>query len=151
MKKTILSVVIVAVVVGGIGFYSGMKYDQGKTTQRFAQLGANGGFRGNRTGGVTNGGFASGSIIAKDANSITVQLRNIGGGAGASGSNGSTVGSKIVFFGNSTEIGKTVSGTPADLAVGQSITVTGTANSDGSVTAQSIQIRPNMPSPSPTK
>jgi len=152
MKKTVLLVLVVAVVVGGLAFYGGMKYGQGKVSQRFAQMGANGGsFRGTsgqgRTGtGGMNVGFVSGTILSKDANSITVQLRNLG----AAGSNNGT-GSKIVFLSTSTEIGKTVSGTLNDLSVGQSVTVTGSANSDGSVTAQSVQIRPNMPSPSPAK
>lgn len=42
---------------------------------------------------------------------------------------------------------KSASGSAADVAVGSSIVVTGSKNSDGSVTAQSIQIRPDMPAP----
>ena len=148
MKKTLLLVLVVAVVVGGLAFYGGIKYSQGQTSQRFAQIGANGGLRGGRTGGASGNGFVSGTILSKDANSITVELRNFGGNAAGSNSG---VGSKIVFLGNSTEIGKTVNGTLNDLSVGQSVTVTGSANSDGSITAQSVQIRPNMPSPSPAK
>jgi len=140
MRKTLLLVVIVAIVVGGAAFYGGMKYSQGQASQKFAQIGANGGnFRSGRTGTGTNDGFVSGDIISKDSNSITVQLRS-------NGTNGtSNTGSKIVFFSNSTGIGKTVSGTINDLSVGQSVTVTGTANSDGSITAQSIQLRPATP------
>ncbi len=139
MKKTLVMVIVGIVLVGG-AFYGGMKYSQGQVSQRFAQIGANTGFRGGRNGAGANGGFVSGDIISKDSNSITVQLRN---NAANGGSN--TTGSKIVFFGDSTTVGKTVSGTMNDLSVGQSVTIAGTANSDGSVTAQSIQIRPNMP------
>ncbi len=138
MKKTLLLVLAVAVVVGGGAFYSGMKYSQSKVSQRFAQIGGNGGnFRSNRTSAGGNSGFIAGEILSKDADSITVKMRD-----------GS---SKIIFFSDSTEIGKFVNGASNDLSIGQSISVSGKANSDGSITAQSIQIRPNMPSPSPAK
>jgi hypothetical protein len=147
MKKTLAMVLVGVVLVGG-AFFGGTKYGQSiKTANGYGQIGNAAGFggRGGRNG--ANGGIVAGTILSKDANSITVQLRNFGGNGG---SNNGT-GSKIIFLGNSTEIGKTVSGTLNDLSVGQSVTVNGTTNSDGSVTAQTVQIRPNMPSPSPTK
>ncbi len=140
MKKSLIIAVAIAVVFGGAGFYGGTKYAQSKTPQRSAQGNfgnlqrsgaANmGGLRGNGSGG-----FTTGEIIAKDNNSVTVKL-NDGG-------------SKIVFYSNTTEVDKFAKGTAGDLQIGESVTVSGQANQDGSITAQSVQIRPNMPSPSP--
>ena len=49
---------------------------------------------------------------------------------------------KIVLVGSSIEITKSAAGSVEDLATGINVTVVGTANSDGSVTAESVQIRP---------
>ncbi len=137
MKKDIVSVLITAIVAGGSGFYGGMQYAGTKapagqgSQQAGRQFGAGGattGARGSRQG---NGGFVTGDIIAKDDKSITLKV-NSGG-------------SKIVFYADSTEVGKFVNGTHDDLAIGKTVMVNGKANSDGSVTAQSIQLRPARP------
>ncbi len=134
MNKLITIVVVVAVVVGGGAFYGGMKYAQNKSAsdrqQRFGQV------AGTNNGGQ-RGGLVSGDIISKDSQSITVKMRD-----------GS---SKIVFYSDSVEISKFVAGVVGDLAVGKTVSVTGKTNSDGSITATTIQLRPNMPSPSPAK
>jgi hypothetical protein len=83
--------------------------------------------------------FLAGQVLSKDANGITVQLmNNVPGGNSTS----TSTGSKIVIISGSTAISKYDAGTSADLAVGQQVVVTGTDNSDGSVTAQNVQIRP---------
>jgi len=141
MKKA-LSIFILAVILVGAGaFYGGIQYANakkqsagnnwqganGQTGQRGAGVGSGQGFgraMGNR------GGMISGDIIAKDDKSITIKLRDGG--------------SKIVFFANSTEISKFTAGATSDLEIGKSVTANGTTNSDGSVSAQMIQLRPNL-------
>ncbi len=150
-KKSIIIVLCVAVLVGGVSFYGGMKYGQNKSSAtiqgagmgfanfspverqaRFQQSGvtASKGQAGMRTGG----GFIAGEIISKDDKSITIKMQDGG--------------SKIVFYSESTEVEKFVSGTAVDLEVGKTVTVNGSANSDGSITAQSIQMRPANSNPS---
>ena len=141
MNNTLIVGAVVGLIVGsGAGFYGGMKYQSAQTPTRgsgqFAGGNFGGGNRGGGRGGGSNGAF--GTIIAKDATSITVQL----GGPNATSTNGNASGSKIVLYDTSTQIGKTVTGSPADLTVGQTVVANGTANSDGSITAQMIQIRP---------
>jgi hypothetical protein len=131
-KKMITLLVVIVVIVGGLAFYAGDVYAAHKATNaNTARVGAfagGAGVRGTRGAGATGGGFSGGTVISKDATSITVQARD-----------GS---SKIVFYTANTPIMKTSAGAIGDVAVGSDIAVTGTANSDGSISAQSIQVRP---------
>lgn len=155
MKQNIIVPIIIGVVIiGGGSFYGGMKYGESKTANvgaaqgqnRFAQgqfgQGTFGGIRSARSG--AGGGFISGQIVSKDDKSITVELHSP-----VQGQNGTptttTSGSKIIFFGDSTQIMKSTSGTIDDLLAGKEVTVMGTVNSDGSITAQSIQLRSTVP------
>ncbi len=133
MKNHIGFTILACVLVAGGAFYGGMQYASAKTkstgsTGQFRQGGAFGGQGRNGGTGRANGGFVNGEVLSKDDKSVTIKL--------------TSGGSKIVFFTTSTHVGKLVDGTADDLAVGKTVTVTGDANSDGSVTAQSIQIRP---------
>lgn len=131
-KNTKIIAVVVIVAALGISFYSGVKYDQGKVASAAATRAASfAGGRGTRTAGAGQfgggGGGTAGSIISSDSNSVTISLR-----AG---------GSQIIFYSPATSITTTASGTPTDFVSGKQIIVQGTANTDGSINATSIQVR----------
>lgn len=156
MKKQNLVIIVVAglILLGG-SFYGGMQYGAKKISknqltqdektagngigrgtnangQRMtggqgAQRGM-GGLGANANGGA--GDFAGGEIISKDDTSVTIKTRDGG--------------SKIIFFSDKTSIDKSVSGSIGDLNVGQQVMINGKASADGSIIAQSIQIRPTQ-------
>ncbi len=152
--KKITPFIAAIIAVGGISFFGGMKYEQGKTPnyqnlsqtdreQMFRQGGISGnGARGMRTGtdaNIPRGGAGmnatSGEVISIDDKSMTVKLRDGG--------------SKIVFFSDKTIVLKMTEGTRGDVIIGGQVTVSGSANPDGSVTAGVIQLRSALLSVSP--
>src|SRR6185369_11569538 len=133
MNKQTITTIVVAIVFAAGGFFGGIKYQQSKAQalvagrqggQFFAQ-GGGGGQR--RLGGQNGADFVTGKVLSKDSGSITVQSQ--------------TGGSKIVIFGPSAQFGKMVAGTADDVTIGTNIIVIGSANPDGSITAQNVQIR----------
>jgi hypothetical protein len=138
-KKHIIVAVVLVAIAAGAGFFGGMKYSQAKAApagnRQFTFNGAGG--AGRRPGGA--GSFVNGQVLSKDANTITV--KNMAGG------------SQIVVLGSSTQYRKAVDGTADDVAIGSMVTITGSTNSDGSLTAQSVQIRTATGTPQglPTK
>ncbi len=132
-SKQWIILIVVAVVFAGGGFFGGMKYQASKTpavavrTSTAGAAGAAGAFAGRRSGTGANASFISGDVLSVNGNTITVKL--------ASG------GSQVAVLAPSTQYRKAVDGTSADVAVGSQVTITGTTNSDGSLTAQSVQIR----------
>ena len=154
-KKTI-GLIVGFVVVALVFFFIGSSYgkghalvagaggaqNSGQNSGNFARTGANG-QRGMRAGG----GNVFGQIIAKDANSITVQLNSPVGGNIAGTTANTGTGSKIVFYTTTTTVSKTTDGAISDLAGGKNVSVQGTANPDGSVNATVISLRPTLPTP----
>jgi hypothetical protein len=143
MNRTIWTGIIVAIIFGGGGFYGGMQYQAGQkpavsAAGRFGGAGG-AGFAGRGAGGFAGAGAAGGAtfgtIIAASPTSITIQLPT-------STSTTATTGTKIVLLDNATQISAMESVPPSSLKVGQSVTVAGTPNSDGSVTASTVQVRP---------
>jgi hypothetical protein len=149
-NKKIVGVVVIGLLVAGISFWGGMTYAGNNLKKananrqgNFSQNGFGGQNGGRMARGGAGGGLVSGKVLSVDANSMTVALGN-GGPQGTQG------GSKIVLFSPTTKIEKTVDGIVADVVVGKQVMITGTANPDGSVSATSVQIRPNQPA-TPTK
>lgn len=123
--------VLVAVVVGAVGFFGGMQYQKSQGNSPF---GAGGPMRFQngqgqfftRNGGARSAGRVVGSILNMDATSMTVKSPD-----------GST---KIVVLSGSTTYNKAEAGSLSDLKVGDNVAVFGSSNADGSVTAQNVQI-----------
>ena len=127
-KNTKILVPVLCVLIGlGIGFFGGIQF---KNYQLKKSAGNFQSRNGNAQQGGVRGGAVSGSILSMDDGGITVKL-----------SDGS---SKIVLFGDSTTYSNTIDASRADLKVGDNIAVFGSANSDGSVTATSVQINPKF-------
>lgn len=145
-KKCIAVTAVIAIIVGAGAFYGGTIYEKSSLSKQGllrsgGAPGGNGQRRGpgqgqgsgfNRDGGPSgeNGDFAAGEVISKDDKSVTIKTRDGG--------------SKIIYFSDSTTIGKSVEGSLEDLAMGQQVMVSGKSNSDGTLTAQNIQVRPNV-------
>jgi len=133
MKNQSIVWIVLIIIVGAGAFFGGMKYQQSQqfNTRQFGGNFAGGvGQGGNRlsTRVRAGGGQVIGEILNQDANSITVKLQD-----------GS---SKIVILSDKTSINKATSGSKLDLTSGARVAVFGTTNTDGSVTAQMIQINP---------
>lgn len=125
MKNNMVIVVVLLLVVGGGGFFAGMKYQEGKQPASSSQAGR---FQGQRGGNRNGLGSVSGEILSVDDKTMSVKLQD-----------GS---SKIVILSQTTTYSKAVSGTRDDLKVGERVVAFGQGNSDGSVTAQNVQINP---------
>lgn len=135
-NKNILIIVIVSLVVAAGAFYGGMLYQQ-KQQPRFMFGSRQGGQMGQPMGGQMPRNMSqnsdrpvSGEIISQDDKSITIKMPD-----------GST---KIVILSESTGINKAAEGTKSDLTSGTKVLVLGKTNPDGSVTAENIQLNPQM-------
>ncbi|OGD62174.1 hypothetical protein A2160_01320 [Candidatus Beckwithbacteria bacterium RBG_13_42_9] len=130
-EMIIVAVVVIAVAAGA--FFGGRKYQQSQLANAFRSDNFGSGMilRNGRNGQVQgNSNFrpVAGEIIKADSNSITVKMQD-----------GST---KIVLFSDNTDVGQFQAATKDDLKVGANVMVVGQSNSDGSVTAQNIQLNP---------
>lgn len=126
-NKIIVSVIVV--VVAGLSFYLGKVYSASSKTSTSSRGQFNSGqFTGSGRGVRAGGGFSGGEVISKDDSGVTLKSQD-----------GST---KIILISKSTQVMKSTSGSIEDVSVGENLMVTGVSNADGSITAQTVQIRP---------
>ena len=121
--KFIIPVVTLLVGLGG-GVFAGIKYQQSK----IPSFTRRNGFMTGNANMMNRGRAITGEIISQDDKSITVKM-----------SDGST---KIVFLAGNTTYEKSDTASVGDLKTGTKVLVFGNTNSDGSVTAQNVQINP---------
>ena len=138
MKNKSLIVAVFTLLIGiAVGFFGGMKYQESKVPAFRGQFGnmPNLGVNSQARNGA---GFrpVNGEVVSADEKTMTVKLTD-----------GS---SKIVILSDKTMVNKASDATKSDIAVGNKVAVFGTDNSDGSVTAQSVQINPVMRVVQPT-
>jgi len=132
-NKGVITIVMVAIIALGIGFFGGVEYQKGqKTTKTGMQAGfpsgsgrpsASGKSGTGRTGGMQP---VSGEITSVDSTGITV--KTLDGG------------SKIILLSSSTKISLATTGSTTDLKKGATVTIIGITGTDGTVSASSIAI-----------
>jgi hypothetical protein len=131
MNKNMMIVVavILVIVAAAGGFFAGLMYQKNQTPA-FGTTS-----RGNFAGRFGQNGQNSaafrpvrGQVLSMNNNSLTVKM-----------SDGST---KIVVLSTSTAFMQSTKASLGDIKTGDTVNVVGTQNSDGSVTAQDIQINP---------
>lgn len=147
MSKPILIIVVVVVVlvVAAGSFYGGMTYGKSQTStaasagfQGVDGQGAPGDFQGFR--GQGQNGAAGARTDAVQPGSTFGQIESIDGNTlSVTDRNGNPVTVQVT---DTTLIEKNASVSVSDLAAGDTVIISGSDNSDGSITARSVQVAP---------
>lgn len=140
--KSIIAIIVLLAVAGG-SFYGGMVYGKNQAQAAFVTArGRAGAFPGG-AGGVAIGGAPAGGEQGASqfvGGALFGQIQEIGDGAMViHDANGKPVQIKIT---DTTLIEKQASVTLSDLAVGETVLVSGSRGEDGSITARSVQVAP---------
>jgi flagellar basal body-associated protein FliL len=134
-KNTMMIIAVVLIIVAAAGgFFGGMMYQKNQVSSfgttgrgnyagRFGQTG--------QTGQNSSFRPVRGQVLSMTSDSLTVKM-----------SDGST---KIVVLSSSTAFMQATKAALSDVKTGDTVNVVGTQNSDGSVTAQNIQLNPPTP------
>jgi len=128
--KTVIWALLAAVLAGALGFFGGVTYQKAQVPTGFAGAGAGfarGGAGGAAGAGRAWGSVATGTVIAADAQSIT--LKNASGG------------SQTVIISAQTEISKQQVLTGSDIKVGDMVAAFGQSGTGG-IDARMVQIVP---------
>ncbi|MEZ7821317.1 MAG: hypothetical protein QMB51_03350 [Patescibacteria group bacterium] len=138
MNKNIIITITLVALVGGGSFFGGIQVGKSQSKSKmpnfqnmqgsnFSRNGQNSTTRKNLGMG---GNMVSGQILSLEGNTLTVKLQ--------------TGGSKIVLLSDNTKVLKSTDATKEELLTDKNITVTGKTNNDGTVTAETIQIRSDI-------
>jgi len=130
-KNTMIIVTVVLIIVAAAGgFFGGMMFQKNQTPS-LSGVAGRGNFAG-RFGGQAgqNAAFrpVRGQVLSMSNTTLTVKMTD-----------GST---KIVVLSSSTAFMQSTKAAVSDVKIGDTVNVVGTSNSDGSVTAQDVQINP---------
>ena len=133
--KQTIGVGVVALLIGVAIGVAGTHLFSPKTTTASAFTRGGGSFAGARGGttatfsrGVNSGSMLAGTITSTGSGSVVLNTRDGN--------------SHVVLITPDTTVSKSVDGTLSDVTKGSTVIVSGTTNSDGSVSANLIQIRP---------
>jgi pectate lyase len=131
-NKNLIILIVSSVVMLILGFFGGMQYQKTKLSKFTSNFTGNGSRNQVGQQGQRNGGFnqVRGTVLSKDEKSMTVKLQDNS--------------SKIVLITDSTQINKVEKGILDDITVGEEVSVFGNTNSDGSVTADNVQVGLNI-------
>lgn len=138
MNKNTMIAVVLIIVAGIAGFFGGIQYQKAQRAS-FGQFAGQGGqFRQRFGQNGQNFRPVRGTVISFDDTGLTVKSPD-----------GS---SKIVIVSSSTAFMKSDTAAKSDIKTGDTVMVFGAQNSDGSVTAQQVQINPptRQMTPQPT-
>lgn len=131
MLKVNYLTAVISLILVLVSFYGGMQYQKFQTIASITSFSRQPG----NTNGTQNrqrltGGFrpVAGEILTANDTSLTVKL---------------TDGSSKIIILSTAPITNTAQATKADLKVGTKVMVVGTENSDGSITAISLQLNPS--------
>ena len=130
MQSKTISTALVALIIGiAVGYFVPHGAPSKPQTGFAGRANGSGSFaRGGFTRGGTNGGMLAGTVVSISGQEVTIKTPD-----------GS---SHIVLMTPNTTVSKSVAGSVNDLTSGTSVLVSGTPNTDGSLSANLIQLRP---------
>lgn len=123
--------IIVAVIVAAVAFFGGMQYQKSQVSTALSATGRTGSAGQFRQRAGANGQTPTrGEVVSISGQNMTVKLPDNS--------------SKIVLLSDKTVVSQSATASATDIKSGDQVLVLGTSNSDGSVTAQDVQINPNF-------